>query len=88
MDHWNGYYSTRAHFKSEIRDLFGSLRNSKKLFSTLKLNLNGLSVKRDVSDIHRNLTLATQLSSVLLHHDAITGTHSLKVKKDYQERLE
>jgi hypothetical protein len=28
------------------------------------------------------------MAAVLMHHDAITGTHSLKVKRDYEYRLE
>lgn len=27
-------------------------------------------------------------SSILLHHDAITGTHTLLTKKDYELRIE
>ena len=31
---------------------------------------------------------ASQVASQLLHHDAITGTHSLTAKRDYDERIQ
>ena len=31
---------------------------------------------------------ASQIASQLLHHDAITGTHSLTAKRDYDERIQ
>jgi hypothetical protein len=37
VDHWNGYYSTRAAFKSKVRELLKLARNSHKFYGAYQI---------------------------------------------------
>lgn len=79
--------------KSNIRELLTMIRTSKKFYATFKLMQNMLLSHshnpEDLSTWHFDLALRdlTEKSSFLQHHDAITGTHSLTVKRDYDARI-
>ena len=42
----------------------------------------------NIESLYEKYLEASQKSSVLIHHDAITGTHSLSTKRDYEGMIE
>lgn len=88
IDHWNGYYSTRTAFKTKVRELLAYSRSSQKLYASLRyLQMTrhpDIALQRSYGVNYRE---AQEQASILLHHDAITGTHSLSTKQDYEERI-
>ena len=75
IDYWSGFYSTKPVMKQRIREMFRNLRNSNKLIAFTQIMYeNSLESEKEIID------KASKTASILTHHDAITGTHVLKVK--------
>ncbi|EGG17941.1 hypothetical protein DFA_08942 [Cavenderia fasciculata] len=77
-DAWTGYYTTKPALKRKSRLVDGN----KRMADTLDiLNFNPINYNSKLRDAQRNC-------SILLHHDAITGTSRVKVIEDYSIRLD
>ena len=62
-------------------------RNSKKFLSYTLMALGLININPDFSALIAQYDKAQQSLSILLHHDAITGTHTLNVKRDYENMI-
>lgn len=81
VHHWTGFYSTRPVLKQQIRNLSDKFKSISKLHALQTiLNANFEYYDEKMESIER-------ATSILMHHDAITGTHSLTAKRDYIERI-
>eukprot|EP00347_Sterkiella_histriomuscorum_P014208 403361757 len=87
MDYWSGYYSTKPGLKQEIKDLLQMQRNSEKLFAFSQFVQYLASQEVDQKPIIEIMNRTREAASILLHHDAITGTQTQHVKKDYEQRI-
>lgn len=72
---WTGYYTSRAAFKSYVRQSNNILKACKQVNALAKLRENKL-----VDKLWREF-------SIVQHHDAITGTAKQQVDNDYRKRL-
>jgi len=79
--YWTGYFSSRPNDKAYIRRVSQILHASSQLFSFSSLRGSDpepvLEAKHTLLDI----------TGIMQHHDAITGTSKLHVVKDYERRL-
>jgi hypothetical protein len=84
-DHyWGGYFTSRPALKKRIRDSLTRERNLNAFFSLLNFSRNKLS---GFDDAFSTLKQARKMNSVMLHHDAITGTQGSSVNQDYNRIL-
>jgi hypothetical protein len=88
--HWGGYFISRPLIKWMIRD---SLSRERGLNSMMGM-LNLIRVKNpehiDTNifwDAFSELVKVREYNPVLLHHDAITGTHGNTVNRDYKRMI-
>ncbi|CDW83393.1 lysosomal alpha- [Stylonychia lemnae] len=88
FDYWSGYYSTKPVFKQQIRDLLNLQRNSEKLLMFSLFVQYLASEEMDQRGIIQILNRTREQTSILTHHDAITGTHTHHAKKDYSLRID
>lgn len=59
-----------------------------KLLSYSVIAMSLINMNPDLSELLASIERTQQNSSILLHHDAITGTHNLLVKRDYEDRIQ
>jgi hypothetical protein len=92
-DFWTGYYSTRLHMKRYIRDTFNKLQSVQSLLAIKAIDSNNGSVKLKAEDeivvdqVNNLLTEGRQRWSIMMHHDAITGTHTKITEESYYDLL-
>lgn len=89
--HWGGYFTSRPMIKWQIRDAMTRERNLNSLMGVLNFarvaqceNLKDTTFWSAFSD----LVDVREYSSVMLHHDAITGTHGASVNTDYRRKIQ
>jgi len=89
--HWGGYFFSRPMFKWMVRDSMSRER----LLHSMIATMNFLSfpketnVNRDeLNKAYHTLLNVKEFNPVLLHHDAITGTHGRTVNNDYKKILQ
>lgn len=46
------------------------------------------STEMNTTSFYQEYLRTRQEAAILMHHDAITGTHSMTVKRDYQNRID
>jgi len=89
--HWGGYFSSRPMFKWMVRDLLGKERNLNSFFSVLNI-LNKFSPdsidSKNFTNAYDELVKVREFNPIMLHHDAITGTHGSTVNNDYKRMIE
>jgi hypothetical protein len=85
IDYWGGFYSTRPALKQLIKDVWKLQRSVDSLVAGYRL-MGGSEKSKDFKEIQAQIAEAKKLSNLLLHHDAITGTHTLPVKDDFEAK--
>ncbi|XP_071159952.1 alpha-mannosidase 2-like [Mytilus edulis] len=89
-DYWSGYYTTRPHYKHIIRRVQDLLRSLEILFTYCfadAIRKTNQTVIDSFTDKIGDLSYIRQQVALFQHHDAITGTSTSKVMKDYGKRL-
>jgi hypothetical protein len=87
FDYWTGFYSNRPTFKQDVRIIMNSIRMHNKLIGYLslqKLLVEGTEMNHNILN---GIVEITKRASVLLHHDAVTGTCSVSAMDDYRNRV-
>ena len=90
---WTGYYSTRLHLKRYITHVFNEIQNTKTLMAIRSLNGNSGTVvfnqtmKDHLEKVNEYITKAERKWAILIHHDAITGTHTIHTEPSYYKLL-
>lgn len=93
-DFWTGYYSSRLHLKRQIRHVFNDLQSTKTLLAIRAKAANSGHVNfttdtaKQLDDMNKFILVAEQKWSVLMHHDAITGTHPPHTMPSYYQMLD
>ena len=91
-DFWTGYYSTRLHLKRNIRHVFNEIQGTKTLLAINAIVSNNESIKlsgkeKILDSIQDQLVKAEKKWAILMHHDAITGTHTNHTEPSYYKLL-
>jgi hypothetical protein len=100
-DFWTGYYSTRLHMKRLIRHVFNDIQSTKTLLAIraimYKSNINsklshgsihlGSATSYNIDTIQKKITQAERNWAIMMHHDAITGTHTNHTEPSYYQIL-
>ena len=89
--HWGGYFFSRPMFKWMVRDSLSRERNLHSILSTLNFltQTNESSINpQELNKTFHTLLGAKEFNPVMLHHDAITGTHGNSVNIDYKRKLQ
>jgi hypothetical protein len=92
-DYWTGYYSTRLHMKRLIREVFNKLQSTKTLLTIKAVQTNKHSVQFQgalevkIDQINNLIREGEQRWAIMMHHDAITGTHTKVTENDYYNML-
>ena len=92
-DFWTGYYSTRMHLKRNIRYMFNQIQKMKTFLAIRSVQKNNGSVKfseeleRLIDETNQHIRTAEQNWSILMHHDGITGTHTIEAENSYYQML-
>ena len=93
-DFWTGYYSTRLHLKRLIRHTFNDIQSTKTLLTMRaihKQSSNSIrfndTLSSSIEAINSKIVDAERKWSIMMHHDAITGTHSITTETDYYNIL-
>ncbi|CAI2377845.1 unnamed protein product [Moneuplotes crassus] len=92
-DFWTGYYSTRLHMKRWIRHTFNNLESIKAYLTIKAVQGNKGSVnfksttQASIDQINEVINEAEKRWAIMMHHDAITGTHTAVTEKDYYNIL-
>jgi hypothetical protein len=85
VTYWTGYYTSRANSKKFIRDGGHVLNSSNKLFALAALDVDTTDAEiQTYKDMKYKMMDAVGIAQ---HHDAITGTETTKVTKDYNNRI-
>jgi hypothetical protein len=79
--YWTGYYTSRPQLKKAIRKLSDIYHSSQKLFSMVGISQDEFQLEIDTL-LSQSEGLERTLGD-LQHHDAITGTSTMKVSNDY-----
>lgn len=91
-DFWTGYYSTRIHLKRYIRHTFNQIQSFKTLLA-IEMTRTGDIQELDsrfsdfLEQILDNIQQAERNWSIMMHHDAITGTHEYETEPSYYQVL-
>jgi hypothetical protein len=91
-DFWTGYYSTRLHMKRLIRHVFNDIQSTKTLLAirAIKYKSNSIhlgSTSYNIDTIQKKITQAERNWAIMMHHDAITGTHTNHTEPSYYQIL-
>lgn len=92
-DFWTGYYSTRLHMKRMIRHVYNDIFATKLLFAIHAIHFNSglINISEKLEPILlmivNQITEAENKFLILMHHDAITGTHTPVTSTDYYDIL-
>jgi len=92
-DFWTGYYSSRIHLKRMIRHVFNDIQGTKTLAAIRAVFKNDGSInfskelQANINQIQHHIREAERNWSILMHHDAITGTHTKNTEPSYYELL-
>jgi hypothetical protein len=79
--YWSGFFSSRPGLKKQTKDYSSLFNSQNKLFASKVIDQ---SVTDDeVSQILGQVSNTEDILSVLMHHDAITGTSVQYVANDY-----
>ena len=92
-DFWTGYYSTRLHMKRLIRHVFNDIQSTKTLlairathYNRNQINFNDVDSFK-IDSIQEKITNAERKWAIMMHHDAITGTHTVHTAPSYYQIL-
>jgi hypothetical protein len=89
--HWGGYFSSRPMFKWMVRDLLARERAMNSMMAVLNFvkmsNPKGIEISLFNSSF-QYLKKVREFNPVMLHHDAITGTHGNQVNSDYKRKIQ
>ena len=89
--HWGGYFASRPLIKWQIRDALSRERSLNSLMGILNFARNSKISHIDSKafwNAFSDLMDVREFSSVMLHHDAITGTHGVTVNRDYKRIIQ
>ncbi len=81
---WSGYYTSRPAFKKAIRDFASLAYASSTLFALDSISGTDYHM---IKEENEKTIESLQYLSLLMHHDAITGTSMNKVINDYTRKL-
>lgn len=82
--YWTGYFTTYPDFKKEATQ-FGDFAQSMTMIEAL--NTPGDESERDLEGDFKLEEDLLEVLSVMQHHDAMTGTHMVKVGADYSKMM-
>ena len=91
-DFWTGYYSTRLHMKRMIRHVFNDIQSTKLLLAIRATSHNKNKIKFNgptsfkIDGVTEKLFEAEKWA-IMMHHDAITGTHTNHTEPSYYKLL-
>mmetsp|Transcript_7491 Transcript_7491/g.6792 ORF Transcript_7491/g.6792 Transcript_7491/m.6792 type:complete len:139 (+) Transcript_7491:1018-1434(+) len=87
LEYWDGVYSSYPVYKTLIRQMFKKMRQSQAFFAYVAyqtfIDSGDVLTKKMLS----NLIDAQLTSTINLHHDAVTGTHTVNVNYDYVDKI-
>ena len=89
--HWGGYFTSRPMFKWMTRTSHSRERALNSLMATVKFTEQSNSSHIDPSQFENafnSLKSVREFNPVMLHHDAITGTHGNAVNADYKRKIQ
>eukprot|EP00344_Euplotes_crassus_P012347 CAMPEP_0197017414 /NCGR_PEP_ID=MMETSP1380-20130617/79524_1 /TAXON_ID=5936 /ORGANISM="Euplotes crassus, Strain CT5" /LENGTH=812 /DNA_ID=CAMNT_0042444507 /DNA_START=175 /DNA_END=2613 /DNA_ORIENTATION=+ len=92
-DFWTGYYSTRLHMKRMIRHVFNDIQSTKTLLAIRATHHENNSIRFggpfsfNVDKVQEKITDAERKWGIMMHHDAITGTHTVHTEPSYYRIL-
>ena len=92
-DFWTGYYSERLHMKRYIYHVFNEIQSTKTLIAIRALHGNhgtvvfNETISSELDEINEYIVKAEREWAILMHHDAITGTHTVHTEPSYYELL-
>jgi|JI10StandDraft_1071094.scaffolds.fasta_scaffold285004_1 hypothetical protein len=86
VDYWTGFYSTRPALKQLIKDVWKLQRSIEVFIATLQIWDSEYHIEKKLEEIAFEMQNAKERAMILLHHDAITGTHMLATKEDYESK--
>ncbi|EGC34354.1 hypothetical protein DICPUDRAFT_98237 [Dictyostelium purpureum] len=87
-NYWSGFYSSYAELKQVVRKSDSLLRAAEMLYSLSSSKLANSPFSFDFEDAFGAISRHRNISGILTHHDAVTGTSILAVRKNYMEMLE
>eukprot|EP01132_Coremiostelium_polycephalum_P004243 gene4243-5312_t len=85
VNYWSGYFSSYPQLKKMARDSDTLLRTAEMIYSLSSAFNNGFQF--DFDPTYEALKLHRNVSGILTHHDAITGTAKEYVRADYTNML-
>ncbi|KAF2068926.1 hypothetical protein CYY_009755, partial [Polysphondylium violaceum] len=85
VNYWSGYFTSYPLLKQTARDSDSLLRNAEILYSLASAYGNGFDF--DFTPSYESLSYHRNVSGILTHHDAITGTAKEYVRDDYFQML-
>ena len=80
---WSGYYGNRPTTKLMAKQ-FGLIQRQSTAYLGLQLLQRDTFTSEDLESSNKLFDEAKKMQALLMHHDAITGTCSVHVYKDYQ----
>jgi len=81
-DFWSGFYTSRPTEKKRVKDLSAVAHATNRLFSERVLNED--TTAKEVDEMMKTRSQIEDILSIMLHHDAITGTESQHASDDYR----
>jgi hypothetical protein len=81
------------HLKRFIRHVFNDIQNTKTLLAIRAINYKdnsirlGSSTSFNIDSIQEKITHAERNWAIMMHHDAITGTHTNHTEPSYYKTL-
>ncbi|KAF2069784.1 hypothetical protein CYY_008891 [Polysphondylium violaceum] len=85
VNYWSGYFTSYPLLKQTARDSDSLLRNAEILYSLASAYGNGFDF--DFTPSYESLFYHRNVSGILTHHDAITGTAKAYVRENYFDML-
>tara|TARA_R110002050_G_scaffold116839_2_gene233339 strand:- start:1330 stop:3462 length:2133 start_codon:yes stop_codon:yes gene_type:complete len=82
---WSGFYSSRPTLKQRIREADSALQAAEQVSTALRFTVNNNGKDSRVQQLLYN---NRQISGILTHHDAVSGTAAQDVVHDYKELAE
>ena len=89
--HWGGYFASRPMFKWMVRSSLSRERILNSLFAVLSIPKASNSTHFKTAEFDSafdTLKKVREFNPIMLHHDAITGTHGTSVNIDYKRKIQ
>jgi len=86
VNYWTGFYTSRPNTKKMMKDGSANLHASNKLYAQRVINNN--TTDQQIKDVMAAKDAMFDSMGVAQHHDAITGTGTQEVDRDYNYRIQ